>query len=732
MPFQLKSDFAPMGDQPDAIRQLVDGIKQGQRAQVLQGVTGSGKTFTVANVIAQLNRPTLVMSHNKTLAAQLYGEFKQFFPDNAVEYFVSYYDYYQPEAYIPATNTYIEKDLDINDELDKLRLRASSALLSGRRDVIVVCSVSCIYGIGNPEEFKRGTLHLKTGMKLGRDQLLLQLLDAQYTRNEIEFVNGRFRVKGDTVDIFPSFADFCYRVCFWDDQIETLESFDPVSGQRLERFDEVTIYPASNFLTNKESMADALQQIQHDMYERRDFLHDDGRHLEAKRLEERVNYDIEMIQELGYCSGIENYSRYFDGRSPGSRPFCLIDYFPDDFLLVVDESHVTVPQIRAMYGGDRSRKTALVEYGFRLPSALDNRPLTYEEFYALTGQTIYISATPADYELQESEGVVVEQVIRPTGLLDPVVEVRGASNQVDDLLNEIEDTVDNGERVLVTTLTKRMAEELSSYLVNLGIKTAYIHSDVDTLERVEIMRDLRLGVYDVLVGVNLLREGLDLPEVSLVAILDADKEGFLRSDRALIQTIGRAARNVHSRAILYGDVITGSMQRAIDETNRHREKQIRYNMEHHIVPRQIKKNTQSIIGQTSVIELAAEQAEGYSPSQEVANLVAKGDMVNIAASPYALHTPAHNGQKQSHSDHEDLVGEDSAVWESPEETKTQETETTAPPVIDARTKAQLRKEIRDLQRKMQQAAKEMNFLVAAKYRDQIKSLQDLLPYARGQ
>jgi excinuclease ABC subunit B len=721
-----------MGDQPDAIRQLVDGIKQGQRAQVLQGVTGSGKTFTVANVIAQLNRPTLVMSHNKTLAAQLYGEFKQFFPDNAVEYFVSYYDYYQPEAYIPATNTYIEKDLDINDELDKLRLRASSALLSGRRDVIVVCSVSCIYGIGNPEEFKRGTLHLKTGQRLGRDQLLLQLLDAQYTRNEIEFVNGRFRVKGDTVDIFPSFADFCYRVCFWDDQIETLESFDPVSGQRLERFDEVTIYPASNFLTNKESMADALQQIQHDMYERRDFLHDDGRHLEAKRLEERVNYDIEMIQELGYCSGIENYSRYFDGRSPGSRPFCLIDYFPDDFLLVVDESHVTVPQIRAMYGGDRSRKTALVEYGFRLPSALDNRPLTYEEFYALTGQTIYISATPADYELQESEGVVVEQVIRPTGLLDPVVEVRGASNQVDDLLNEIEDTVDNGERVLVTTLTKRMAEELSSYLVNLGIKTAYIHSDVDTLERVEIMRDLRLGVYDVLVGVNLLREGLDLPEVSLVAILDADKEGFLRSDRALIQTIGRAARNVHSRAILYGDVITGSMQRAIDETNRHREKQIRYNMEHHIVPRQIKKSTQSIIGQTSVIELAAEQAEGYSPSQEVANLVAKGDMVNIAASPYALHTPAHNGQKQSHSDHEDLVGEDSAVWESPEETKPQETETTAPPVIDARTKAQLRKEIRDLQRKMQQAAKEMNFLVAAKYRDQIKSLQDLLPYARGQ
>ena len=559
MLFDLQSDFAPMGDQPEAIRQLVEGIRSGQRAQVLQGVTGSGKTFTIANVIAQLNRPTLVMSHNKTLAAQLYGEFKQFFPNNAVEYFVSYYDYYQPEAYIAATNTYIEKDLAINEDLDKLRLRASSALLSGRRDVIVVCSVSCIYGIGNPEEFKKGTVTVKVGDHILRDNFLLQLLNGQYVRNEIEFINGRFRVKGDTVDVFPSFADFCYRICFWDDEIESLESFNPVSGQKLENFDEIIIYPASNFLTSKESMGDALLQIQRDMYERRDYFYSIGKELEAKRLEERVNYDVEMIQELGYCSGIENYSRYFDGRSEGSRPFCLIDYFPDDFLLVIDESHVTVPQIGAMYGGDRSRKTSLVEYGFRLPSALDNRPLTYEEFYNLTGQTIYISATPAQYELKEAEGVVVEQVIRPTGLLDPVVEVRPAVNQVDDLLDEIEKTIYKKERVLVTTLTKRMAEEFTSYLLNLGIRSKYIHSDVDTLERVEIMRDLRMGVFDVLVGVNLLREGLDLPEVSLVAILDADKEGFLRSDRALIQTIGRAARNVHSKAILYGDTITGSM-----------------------------------------------------------------------------------------------------------------------------------------------------------------------------
>lgn len=727
MNFELVSDFKPMGDQPEAIRQLVDGIKNDQRAQVLLGVTGSGKTFTVANVIAQLNRPTLVMSHNKTLAAQLYGEFKQFFPNNAVEYFVSYYDYYQPEAYIASTNTYIEKDLAINDELDKLRLRASSALLSGRRDVIVVCSVSCIYGIGNPEEFKRGTIHLKVGDKINRDQLLLRLLDGQYSRNEIEFVNGRFRVKGDTVDVYPSFADFCYRIGFWDDEIESIETFDPIAGTTLEHCENITIYPASNFLTNKESMADALLQIQRDMYQQRDYFYETDRPLEAKRLEERVNYDVEMIQELGYCSGIENYSRYFDGRKEGSRPFCLIDYFPDDFLLVVDESHVTIPQIRAMYGGDRSRKTSLVQYGFRLPSALDNRPLTYDEFYDLCGQTIYISATPADYELQESEGVVVEQVIRPTGLLDPVVEVRPAIGQVDDLLNEIENTVDKGERALVTTLTKRMAEQLSSYLINLGIKTAYIHSDIETMERVEIIRDLRMGVYDVLVGVNLLREGLDLPEVSLVAILDADKEGFLRSDRAMIQTIGRAARNVHSKAILYGDTITGSMQRAIDETNRHREKQIRYNVEHHIVPRPIKKSTEAILGQTSVIELAAEQREDYHESPRDIN----GQ--NIAASPYALNTPSYGGKKGGYrgdADRKQMV-RDYDMIASPHAAG-EEFEEEPPVVIESRSKAELRKAIRETQRKMQQAAKEMNFLQAAKYRDEIKAMQDALPSARGE
>ena len=697
MDFELVSDFAPMGDQPEAIRQLVEGIRSGQRAQVLQGVTGSGKTFTVANVIKELNRPTLVMSHNKTLAAQLYGEFKQFFPHNAVEYFVSYYDYYQPEAYIPATNTYIEKDLAINDELDKLRLRASSALLSGRRDVIVVSSVSCIYGIGNPEEFKRGTVTLKVGDRLQRDQLLLQLLEGQYVRNEIEFTNGRFRVKGDTVDVFPSFADFCYRISFWDDEIESLESFDPISGQRLERFGEVVIYPASNFLTSKEHLGDALLQIQRDMYDRRDYLYSIGKNLEAKRLEERVNYDVEMIQELGYCSGIENYSRYFDGRAPGSRPFCLIDYFPDDFLLVVDESHVTVPQIGAMFGGDRSRKTSLVEYGFRLPSALDNRPLTYDEFYRLTGQTIYISATPADYELAEAEGVVVEQVIRPTGLLDPVVEVRPAVSQVDDLLDEIEKTVDKGERVLVTTLTKRMAEELTSYLINLGIRSKYIHSDVDTLERVEIMRDLRMGVFDVLVGVNLLREGLDLPEVSLVAILDADKEGFLRSDRALIQTIGRAARNVHSKAILYGDSVTGSMQRAIDLTNRHREKQIRYNMEHGIVPRQIVKSTEAILGTTSVIERAAEEGGDYGARK-------------TPAKPYGEH-------------------QEEPLMAAEESTEEPETNAFRQKFL-AMSKEQLRKEIRERQRKMQIAAKELDFMAAATYRDEIKELQTLLETAR--
>ena len=688
-----------MGDQPEAIRQLVEGINNGQRAQVLMGVTGSGKTFTVANVIKELNRPTLVLSHNKTLAAQLYGEFKQFFPNNAVEYFVSYYDYYQPEAYIAATNTYIEKDLAINQELDKLRLRASSALLSGRRDVIVVSSVSCIYGIGNPEEFKRGTVALKVGDRMERDQLLMRLLEGQYVRNEIEFINGRFRVKGDTVDIFPSFADFCFRISFWDDEIESIYSFDPISGQKLETFNETVIYPATNFLTNKDTMAQALLQIQHDMFERRDYLESIDKHLEAKRLEERVNYDLEMIQEIGYCSGIENYSRYFDGREAGTRPFCLIDYFPDDFLLVIDESHVTVPQIGAMYGGDRSRKSSLVEYGFRLPSAFDNRPLKYDEFYDITGQTIYISATPADYELSEAEGVVVEQVIRPTGLLDPVVEVRPAVSQVDDLLDEIEKTLDKNERVLVTTLTKRMAEELSSYLINLGIRTKYIHSDVDTLERVEIMRDLRMGVFDVLVGVNLLREGLDLPEVSLVAILDADKEGFLRSDRALIQTIGRAARNVHSKAILYGDKVTGSMQRAIDITNAHREKQIRFNIEHGIVPKQIKKSTESIIGQTSVIELAAEEAAEYQTKD-----------------PWQFD----EGQRNHTAPLE--AHDDEAEYRIAPAKKEKEP--------DGRTKEQLKKDIRDTQRKMQAAAKEMNFMQAAKYRDEIAEMQKLLETAR--
>ena len=568
--------------------------------------------------------------------------------------------------------------------------------------MIVVSSVSCIYGIGNPDEFKRGTVEVHVGDRMHRDDLLMRLLDAQYVRNEIEFTNGRFRVKGDTVDIFPSFADFCFRISFWDDEVESIESFDPISGQRLERFEMMTVYPASNFLTSKENLPQVILQIQRDMFERRDYLESIDKHLEAKRLEERVNYDLEMIQELGYCSGIENYSRYFDGRAPGTRPFCLIDYFPDDFLLVVDESHVTVPQIGAMYGGDRSRKTSLVEYGFRLPSALDNRPLTYDEFYNLTGQTIYISATPADYELAEAEGVVVEQVIRPTGLLDPVVEVRPAVSQVDDLLDEIENTVDKGERVLVTTLTKRMAEELTSYLINLGIKSKYIHSDVDTLERVEIMRDLRMGVFDVLVGVNLLREGLDLPEVSLVAILDADKEGFLRSDRALIQTIGRAARNVHSKAILYGDSITGSMQRAIDLTNRHREKQIRYNMEHGIVPRQIVKSTDAIIGTTSVIELAAEEREVIDTKTE--------------------------GSQNRHKEQEAGVAAEEGLEYGKPEAVVHILEKQSP--FQKMTKEQLRKEIRDRQRKMQTAAKELDFMTAARYRDEIKDLQALLETAR--
>ncbi|MBR5255021.1 MAG: excinuclease ABC subunit UvrB [Bacteroidales bacterium] len=590
MNFELVADFSPMGDQPSAIEQLVKGVRNNTRSQVLQGVTGSGKTFTIANVIQKLGKPTLVLSHNKTLAAQLYSEFKNFFPNNAVEYFVSYYDYYQPEAYIAQTNTYIEKDLSINDELEKLRLSATSALLSGRKDVIVVSSVSCIYGIGNPDDFVNGTMYISLGQRLERNKFLLDLVDSLYSRNEIEFSRGKFRVKGDVIDIFPPYLDYAYRLIFFDEEVEAIEVIEPKSGQRIEKKSDVIIYPAGNFLTNKDTLPRVLKQIQLDMFDRCEEFRQDGQFLEAKRLEERVNNDLEMLQELGYCSGIENYSRYFDGRKPGSRPFCLIDYFPEDFLLVIDESHVTVPQIRAMYGGDRSRKESLVQYGFRLPSAFDNRPLKFEEFEKLHRETIYISATPADFELEQSGGVVVEQIIRPTGLLDPEIEIRPAQTQIDDLLDEIEKIVGREERVLVTTLTKRMAEELSRYLTNLGVRNKYIHSDVETLERVEIMQELRVGVFDVLIGVNLLREGLDLPEVSLVAILDADKEGFLRNDKALIQTIGRAARNANSKAIMYADRITKSMQRAIDENKKNRKKQQEYNCLHNIIPRQVKRS----------------------------------------------------------------------------------------------------------------------------------------------
>jgi excinuclease ABC subunit B len=611
MQFKLTADFKPTGDQPEAIKQLVEGIKRGDTAQTLLGVTGSGKTFTVANVIAQLNRPTLVLSHNKTLAAQLYGEFKQFFPENAVEYFVSYYDYYQPEAYIPVTNTYIEKDLSINEEIEKLRLSTTSALLSGRRDVIVVSSVSCIYGIGNPDDFTNNVIVLKTNQLISRNKFLLDLVAALYSRNEMELKRGTFRVKGDTVDVFPGYADHAFRITFFGDEIEELEIIDPIPGKRIESLDNITIYPANIFVTSKDKMKSALFDIQGDMRKQVDYFHEIGKHLEAKRLEDRVTYDVEMMRELGYCSGIENYSRYFDGRSQGSRPFCLLDYFPGDFITVIDESHVTVSQIKAMYGGDRSRKHNLVEFGFRLPSAMDNRPLKFDEFEGITDQVIYVSATPADYELQMSEGIVVEQLIRPTGLLDPIIEVRPSLNQIDDLLDEIEDTIDKGYRVLVTTLTKRMAEELTKYLLRLDINTRYIHSDVDTLDRVEILRDLRLGNFNVLVGVNLLREGLDLPEVALVAILDADKEGFLRSARSLTQTAGRAARNLESKVIMYADKITRSMKQTIDETERRREKQLAYNEKHAIVPRQIIKSTDSILGQTAVADNVHMEEKAY-------------------------------------------------------------------------------------------------------------------------
>ena len=666
MNFKLTSDFKPTGDQPEAIKQLVDGLQRGDRAQTLLGVTGSGKTFTIANVLAQVNRPALVLSHNKTLAAQLYGEFKQFFPENAVEYFVSYYDYYQPEAFIPATNTYIEKDLAINSEIDKMRLATTSALLSGRRDIIVVSSVSCLYGIGNPDDFGKNIIYLERGMKTTRDDVAKALVNALYVRNEIEFTQGKFRIKGETMDVFPAYADYAFRIVFWDDEIDSLEMFNPVTGRRMEDLSELTLFPANIFVTSQSKLQSAVREIQDDMFKQTEYFREIGKALEAKRLEDRVNYDMEMMKELGYCSGIENYSRYFDGRSPGTRPFCLLDYFPDDFITIIDESHVTIPQIRGMHGGDRSRKQTLVEYGFRLPSALDNRPLQFDEFEVLTGQTIYVSATPADFELQQSDGIYVEQLIRPTGLLDPVIEVRPSLNQVDDLIDEIHKVVEKNQRVLVTTLTKRMAEELNTYLNNLKIKTRYIHSDVDTMERVEILQGLRMGDFDVLVGVNLLREGLDLPEVSLVAILDADKEGFLRSERSLTQTAGRAARNAESKVIMYADTITDSMRKTIDETARRRAKQMAYNEAHGIVPKTIVKAIDNSLG-----TLKGGQASPQAYSQD-------GVSTTIAAESLTAHM----------------------------------------------TKEQIQKAIQQAKKNMERAVKEMDFLNAAKYRDEMLALQD--------
>jgi excinuclease ABC subunit B len=628
----------------------------------LLGVTGSGKTFTIANVLAHLNRPALVLSHNKTLAAQLYGEFKQFFPENAVEYFVSYYDYYQPEAFIPSTNTYIEKDLSINSDIEKLRLSTTTALMSGRRDIIVVSSVSCLYGIGNPDDFSSNVISLTRGQKARRDDVAKALVNALYTRNEIEFTQGKFRIKGETLDIFPAYADIAYRIVFWDDEIDVIESFNPITGSRIEEISEVTVFPANIFITSKDKMNAAIVQIQDDMFRQAEYFREMGKNLEAKRLEDRVNYDIEMMRELGYCSGIENYSRYFDGRSPGTRPFCLLDFFPDDFITVIDESHVTVPQIRGMHGGDRSRKQTLVEYGFRLPSALDNRPLEFHEFEALTGQMIFVSATPADYELQQSEGVYVEQVIRPTGLLDPVIEVKPSVNQVDDLLEEIRKVTEKQQRVLVTTLTKRMAEELNTYLNNLKIKARYMHSDVDTLERVEILKGLRKGDFDVLVGVNLLREGLDLPEVSLVAILDADKEGFLRSERSLTQTAGRAARNAESKVIMYASTVTESMQKTIDETNRRRAKQMAYNEAHGIVPKTIVKSIDS-----SLSEATGRRSVTYTQEERPGNVAAEQ--------------------------------------------------------VEYRTKKQVEKAIVEAKKNMEKAVKEMDFIAAAFYRDEMVRLK---------
>lgn len=670
MNFKLTSEYEPTGDQPGAISQLVKGIDSGEAHQTLLGVTGSGKTFTMANVIAQCNKPTLILSHNKTLAAQLYGEFKQFFPENAVEYFISYYDYYQPEAYLPSSNLYIEKDLSINEEIEKLRLSATSSLLTGRRDVVVIASVSCIYGIGNPEEFGKNVIKLRTGESIPRNRLLFALVDILYNRTEAEFKRGTFRVKGDTVDVFLAYADYAIRIYFWGDEIESIHHIDPVSGKKISEEQVITIFPANLFVTGKDQLHIAMKEIQDDLVGQVAMFEGERRHLEAKRLKERTEFDLEMMRELGYCSGIENYSRYFDRRQPGARPFCLIDYFPDDFLTIIDESHVTVPQVRAMWGGDRSRKVNLVDFGFRLPSALDNRPLTFNEFESIIRQTVYVSATPSEYELRKSEGVVVEQLIRPTGLLDPEIDVRPSRNQIDDLLEEIDERVKKSERVLVTTLTKRMAEELTKFMDRAGVKCRYIHSEVDTLDRVEILRELRLGVFDVLVGVNLLREGLDLPEVSLVAILDADKEGFLRNQRSLVQTIGRAARNENGKVIMYADSVTDSMQVAIDETNRRRSVQQEYNQKHGIVPRTVLKSKEAIFRQTSI-------ADSGKPSKK-------------------------------------YYVED------------EETSLAADPVVAYLSKEELTKLADRTRKAMEKAAKELEFVEAARLRDEYLAVQKLL------